>query len=87
MSALTRRFKAGAVRNLPTGEVAISKTQRNVHVFFEGLAVFVAAPVCIAIASNKQLPEWQRGFLYTMAGVTLVVDGGLLLSYMKQKKA
>lgn len=87
MSALTRRFKAGAVRELPSGEVAISKTQRNVHVFFESLAVFVAAPLCITIAAtNKTMPQWQRGFLYTMAGVTLAVDGGLLLSYMRSKK-
>lgn len=85
---LATTVRAGAVRELPTGETVISPTQRNIHVFFEGLAVFVAAPACVYIAAtNKTLPEWQRYFLYTMAGVTVAVDGGLLLSYMSKKKA
>lgn len=79
-------IRAGAVQTLPSGEVIISKRQRDVHVFFEALAVFVAAPVCVAIAyRNPLLPSWQKGFLYTMAGVTLAVDGGLLLSYAREK--
>lgn len=82
-----RKIKVGAIRELPSGEIAISKMQRNVHVTFEALAVFVAAPACFYIAAtNRQMPEWQRGFLAALGVTTLVVDGGLLLSYMNKRK-
>ena len=82
-----RKLRVGAVRELPTGEVAISKIQRNVHVTFEALAVFVAAPACFYIAAtNKGLPDWQRAFLTALGATTLIVDGGLLISYMNKKK-
>lgn len=92
MSALADKYMrkadvhVGAVRELPSGEIAISRAQRNVHVFFEALAL-PAAGVCAYMAyTNKSLPEWQKWFLYGMAGTTIIVDGGLLLSYAKEKR-
>lgn len=90
MSALTRRFhaatKAGAVRELPSGEIAISRSQRNVHVFFEALALPAAGLTAYVAYSNKSLPDWQRNFLYAMAITTVIVDGGLLISYAREKR-
>lgn len=88
MSPLARhaQLRVGAVRELPSGEIAITKTQRNIHVLFEGLAVFAVAPLTAYIAySNPFLKPWQRGFLYTVAAGTILVDGGLLLSYARKK--
>lgn len=90
MSALTRRFrsnlKAGAVRELPTGEIAISRSQRNVHVFFEALALPAAGLMAYMAYTNKALPPWQRNFLYATAITTVIVDGGLLISYAREKQ-
>jgi len=86
MSALTRRMRAGAVRELPSGEVAISRSQRNVHVFFEALAIPAAGLMFYMAHTNKQLPDWQRNFLYATAITTVIVDGGLLISYAREKK-
>lgn len=87
MSPLARRARArvGAVRELPTGEIAISKSQRDIHVAFEALAIPAAGLMAYMAYTNKTLPGWQRGFLYTTAAVTIVVDGGLLISYMRKK--
>lgn len=69
-------------------EVCISKTQRNVHVAAEALAVFVVAPLTGYIAwKNKDLPDWSRVFLGAVAVGTIVIDGGLLISYWRAKKA
>jgi len=86
LNRVQQRMSAGAVRTLPSGEVAISKTQRNVHVFFETLALPAAGLMAYVAYANPFLPQWQRGFLYTTAAVTVLVDGGLLLSYMREKK-
>lgn len=86
MNRIEKRMSAGAVRTLPSGEIAISKTQRNVHVLFEALAIPAAGIMAYMAHTNKFLPEWQRTFLYVVAGTTLVVDGGLLISYMREKR-
>ena len=90
MSPLVKRLhrttRVGAVRELPSGEIAISKTQRNVHVFFEAGAVLIAAPFSFYIASQKSLPMWARYTSGAIGLATLVVDGGLLLSYARKKE-
>lgn len=81
------RGRTGAVRSL-NGEVAISKEQRNVHVTTEAFAVAVAAPfsLWLALSPAVALPTWAR-YLSGFIGVgTLVVDGGLLLSYLRKEK-
>lgn len=89
MNAMVRRMRGqahtGAVRTLPSGEVAITKTQRNIHVFFEALALPAAGLMAYMAYSNKFLPPWQRSFLYVTAITTVVVDGGLLISYAREK--
>lgn len=79
-------FRTGMVRELPTGEIAISKRQRDVHVTFEALAVVVAAPFSIWLATQKTLPDWARMLSGTIGVATLIVDGGLLLSYIRKQK-
>lgn len=76
--------RTGAVREVGN-EVCISKTQRNVHVTFEALAVFAAVPFLLYLAQKPGLKDWEKYGLYGMAGATLIVDGGLLLSYMRKK--
>lgn len=76
----------GAVRELANGEIAISKSQRNIHVFFEALALPAAGIMGYMAYTQKQLPSWQRTFLGVTAAVTIVVDGGLLYSYKTKKQ-
>lgn len=89
MNALVRRMRGqahtGAVRTLPSGEIAISKTQRNIHVFFEALALPAAGVMFYMAYSNRLLPPWQRNFLYATSIATVIVDGGLLISYAREK--
>lgn len=90
MNPLVKRLhrqpiRVGAVRELPSGEIAISKTQRNVHVFFEALALPAAGIMGYMAYTQKQLPDWQRGFLGITAAATVIVDGGLLISYARRK--
>ncbi len=77
------------VRELPSGEYAISKAQRNVHVTFEALAVFVSVPFLGYLALSKKdkpLEDWERFGLGAMAITTLAVDGALLVQWMRQRK-
>jgi hypothetical protein len=64
----------------------ITSAQRNVHVTFETLAVFVGAPFLGYLALSTRLKPWERGGLAAMTLATLVVDGGLLYAYMKKKR-
>lgn len=90
MNALVRRvrgeYRTAAVRELPTGEIAISKSQRNVHVVFEALAIPFAGVLAYIAYNNKTLPPWQRNVLYAGAVATVIVDGGLLISYSRKKQ-
>ena len=91
MNALARRVSqkrmaVGAVRELPSGEIAISKSQRNVHVVFEALALPFAGLLGYIAYKNKGLPDWQRNVLYAGAVATVIVDGGLLISYSRKKQ-
>lgn len=80
----SRVTATGAVREAGE-EICISKAQRNVHVAFEGLAVVVAAPFSFWLATRPELPPWARGLSAAIGVSTLVVDGGLLLSYLSKK--
>lgn len=67
-------------------EYLIPRAQRNIHVTFEALAVFVAAPALFYIAAtNKQMPAWQRGALAAIGGASVIVDGYLLVQYARSK--
>jgi hypothetical protein len=51
------------------------------------LAVFVVTPFVVYLAATKtELEDWERGALAAIAAGTLVVDGGLLLAYMKKRR-
>lgn len=78
-------IRTGAVREIGD-EVCISKSQRDVHVFFEAAAVFVAAPALMYIGATTPMEPWKRNSLYALAAASLAVDGGLLLSYLKNKE-
>jgi hypothetical protein len=83
--------RTGAVTELVSanGETVyqIDERQRNIHVTFEALAVFVAAPALtyIAYKNRNTLPLWQQGMLYGVAGASLAVDGWLLYQYLRKR--
>jgi hypothetical protein len=87
---LERAAATGAVREITASdgsrEYIIPRAQRNLHITFEALAVFVAAPALsyIAYTNRKTLPAWQQGALYSIAGLSLAVDGYLLVQYMRK---
>lgn len=88
---MTTKVAARAAREIAVGAaggrkpVCISKAQRNVHVAFEALAVLLVAPFNFWLATRPELPKAARGFAATCGVATLLVDGGLLISYVKQK--
>lgn len=82
-----KHLRTAAVQTLPNGDIAISKVQRNVHVTSEAVAVFVVAPLTAYIAySTPMMQPWAKTFLYTVAAGTLIIDGGLLFSYSRERK-
>lgn len=80
--------RTAAVEALAGGSrpVCITKAQRNIHVVFEALAVLVVTPFNFWLASRPELPKAARTACAVIGATTLVVDGGLLLQYMKQKE-
>jgi hypothetical protein len=66
------------------GEVTIPDSQVAVHKTFEALAVVVAAPFSIWLATRKELPTWARVLSATIGVGTWIVDGGLLWQYLKK---
>lgn len=64
----------------------ITPTQRNIHVTSESIAVLVAAPFSFWLAMQKTLPDWARTLSAAIGVGTLLVDGGLLISYLKKDK-
>lgn len=67
--------------------VSISEDQRTVHMAFETFALIIGVPFLTYLALNKDLPNWARVISGAMALGTVVVDGGLLLSYMNRKQS
>ena len=68
-------------------EIVISRALRQVHVTFEALAVVVAAPFMFYLATRKELPDWARVVSGTIGVATVIVDGGLLVSYLRKRQA
>jgi hypothetical protein len=83
--------RTGAVTELVAADGSavyqIDQRQRDIHVTFEALAVFVAAPALtyIAYKNRSTLPVWQQAMLYSVAGASLAVDGWLLYQYLKNR--
>lgn len=76
--------RIGAVARGHDGAVTISAEQRDVHVVFEALAVAVAAPFSFWLATRSYLPTWARVVSGAIGAATVLVDGGLLLSYSRE---
>jgi hypothetical protein len=68
--------------------VEISRTQRDLHVAAETIAVVVAAPFSIWLALQQKypLPQWARILSGTIGVGTLAIDGGLLFQFLKKKE-
>lgn len=68
--------------------ICISKSQQKVHQATEALAVFVAAPFTawLALKPSDKLEPWERTGLGILTIGTLIVDGGLLISWLRKKK-
>lgn len=79
--------RTGAIETTIAGQrrYCISAAQRNVHVMSEAAAVLVAAPFSFWLAAQPTLPQWARVLSATIGAGTLLVDGGLLLSYLKKE--
>ena len=59
------------------------EARRGVHVAAEGIALVAALPLSVYAAANPRLPIWARVGFGVLAAGTAVVDGGLLLSYLR----
>jgi hypothetical protein len=60
--------------------------RRDVHVATETAALVTVLPLSVYAASNPRLPLWARVTFAGVAVATAVVDGGLLVSYLRNKK-
>ena len=60
--------------------VCISRAQRNVHVATEVVAL-ATIPILVWVARRPDCPPWIRRAAGLMALGTVIVDGGLLLSW------
>lgn len=80
--------KTGAIETVVNGQTryCISGAQRTIHVTSESIAVFLVAPFMFWLATRKELPDWSRTASAVIGAGTLMVDGGLLLSYLKKEK-
>jgi predicted nucleotidyltransferase len=63
----------------------ISKSQRQLHVLSEGVALFVIAPFLLSVSKNEGLTEGQRRGLQATAVATILVDGYLLSRWMQNR--
>jgi len=60
------------------------QVRRDMHITFEALAVFVLAPALWAAAREVRSPGTRRVIQLAVIA-TIIVDGGLLASYMQDK--
>jgi hypothetical protein len=77
-------IRVGEVISEDEHSVTISRGQRHVHVAAESVAVFAVVPFMVYLATRKELPDWARASSAIIAGGTLLIDGGLLLSYTRK---
>jgi hypothetical protein len=80
------RVHVGEVLSQDERSVTISRGQRHVHVAAETVAVFAVVPFMGYLATRKELPDWARATSGAIAVGTLIIDGGLLLSYTRKGK-
>ena len=69
-----------------TGSLTVSKRQKTVHLVSESAAVFVGAPflLWLAFKPNREIQPWEKAGLVGFAAATLLVDGGLLLTWLSK---
>ena len=77
-----------AVREIPSGELVISRAQKRVHMTTEAFAVAIIVPWMLSLAfrKNPRLTRLDKFAALFVAAGTLVVDGGLLLQFSKRRK-
>ena len=61
----------------------IPQEQVKVHKVTEAAAVFIGVPFLVYVASQTDNPFIKTGSM-VFAGLTLLVDGGLLLAWRKK---
>ena len=68
---------------VPTDEplVAIPQSQVRTHQFWEAAAVFVQVPFMLYLSTRKELSPFVRVGTFSIAALTLYVDGRLLLKW------
>jgi len=64
--------------------VCITEGQRRWHLFGETVAMLVAVPFSVYLATRKQLPLWARGTAATIGAVTLVLDLTSIVRYTRE---
>ena len=84
--ASLRRPRVGSLAE--RGPAVIGPGQRKLHVASEAFAVIVGVPWLISLALRKKpkLTNFDKGFAFFMAMGTLLVDGGLLVTWLKPRK-
>ena len=65
--------------------ITISKKQQSFHVLTELASVALVVPFLYSVA-NEVPNEQTKSQLRTLAMITLLVDGGLLLKWLKESK-
>ncbi len=66
------------------GDVCIDDDQRQLHVTSEAIAVTLVAPFMFYLAWQKGLPAWARAVSFGIGVGTVLVDGKLLLDYLRK---
>ncbi len=63
--------------------IVISRNKKNIHMLSEGFALLAVVPFMgwLATSDRVKLPGWAKTAAGGLALGTLLVDGGLLLSY------
>ena len=65
--------------------VQITTAQRDVHVRWETAALVVVMPFMGYVATRKELPSWARLLAAGIGVSTLIIDGGLLAEWRKNR--
>ncbi len=63
----------------------ISEGQRKLHIVSETIALLAFAPWLVSIAFKKRLSNFDKGFALFIAGGTVLVDGGLLATWLRPR--
>lgn len=77
--------RSGGVGN---GSITVSERQKTVHLVSESAAVLIGAPflLWLAFKPNREIQAWEKAGLVGFAAATLLVDGGLLLSWLAKSR-